>query len=163
MAELRSICAGIECNGVRTYIQSGNVVFTSSLSAEALEERLEQAIEQQLGLTIPVVVRSASSWGRYVKSNPFPDEAKEEGNRVLLGLSKLPPKSAAASELQQRATLGERVVRKGDAIWIHYANGIGRSKLTPAVLDRHVGSSVTARNWRTVMKLDEMLRETGAG
>jgi uncharacterized protein (DUF1697 family) len=163
MAELRSICEGIDCNDVRTYIQSGNVVFTSSLSAEALEERLEQAIEQQLRLTVPVVVRSASSWGRYVKGNPFPDEAKEEGNRVLLGLSKRPPKANAASELQQRATLGERVVRKGDAIWIHYANGIGRSKLSPAVLDRHVGSSVTARNWRTVMKLDEMLRETAAG
>jgi len=108
-------------------------------------------------------VRSASSWGRYVKENPFPNEAKEEGNWVLLLLSKLPPVANAVSELQQRATQGERVVKKGDVIWIHYASGIGRSKLTPAVLDRYVGSSVTARNWRTVLKLDEMVRETAAG
>lgn len=163
MAKLRSICTGIKCKDVQTYIQSGNVVFTSVLSAEALEERLEQAIEQEFRFSIPVVVRSASSWRRYVKGNPFPDEAKKEGNWVLLSLSKLPPKANAASELQQRATQGERVVKKGDAIWIHYASGIGRSKLTPAVLDRHVGSSVTARNWRTVLKVDEMIRETTAG
>jgi uncharacterized protein (DUF1697 family) len=78
--------------------------------------------------------------------------------RVLLALSKRPPGADAARELQQRATLGERVIRKGDAIWVHYAGGIGRSKLTPAILDRCVGSPVTARNWRTALKLDEMIR-----
>ena len=163
MAKLRSICTGIKCKDVQTYIQSGNVVFTSGLSAESLEVRLERAIEQEFGFSIPVVVRSASSWSRYVKGNPFPDEADKEGSWVLLSLPKLPPKASVASELQQRAKQGERVVKKGDAIWIHYANGIGRSKLTPALLDRHAGSAVTARNWRTVLKLHEMLRETTSG
>lgn len=160
MAKLRSICTGIKCKGVQTYIQSGNVVLTASLSAEALEKRLEQAIEQELRFSIPVMVRSASSWARYVTGNPFPNEAKKAGNWVLLALSKSLPRAGAASELQQRATQGERVVKKGDAIWIHYANGIGRSKLNPAALDRHVGSSVTARNWCTVLKLNEMVRES---
>ena len=160
MAELRSICTAIDCDDVQTYIQSGNVVLTASSSAKALEENLENAIADELGLTIPVLVRSASQWKRYIDGNPCLKEAKKEPNWVLLCLSKSPPDSNAVSQLQQRATLGERVVRKGDAIWIHFAGGIGRSRLTPAVLDRHVGSPVTARNWRTVVKLDEMARET---
>jgi uncharacterized protein (DUF1697 family) len=163
MAALRAICTGIHCDAVQTYIQSGNVVLSAALPAATLERRLEQAIEKEFGFPTPVIVRSASSWRRYVKSNPFPLEADKEGNWILLSLSKLPPKDGAVSELQQHATQGERVLRKGDAIWIHYASGIARSKLTPDVLDRVVGSPVTARNWRTVLKLDEMIRARAAG
>jgi uncharacterized protein (DUF1697 family) len=162
MAELRSVCTNIGCNDVQTYIQSGNVVVTAAVSAETLEARMEEAIERQFRFFVPVVVRSASSWARYVQCNPFPGEAKEEGNRVLLALSKLSPNAGAASQLRHRATQGERVVKRGDAFWIHYANGVGRSKLNPAVLDRFVGSPVTARNWRTVLRLDEMVRESFA-
>jgi uncharacterized protein (DUF1697 family) len=158
MAELRSACTSIGCTEVQTYIQSGNVVFSSVASAETLETRLEKAIENRFHFVVPVIVRSASKWGRYVKGNPFPDEAKKEGGRVVLALSKLSPKSDVASELERRATQGERVVKRGAAIWIHYAKGIGRSKLTAAVLDRCAGSPVTARNWRTALKLDEMVR-----
>jgi uncharacterized protein (DUF1697 family) len=79
---------------------------------------------------------------------------------VLLALSKLPPKADAAAELQKRAPSGERVLRVGDALWIHYAAGIGTSKLTPALLDRLAGSPVTARNWNTVLKLAEMASQS---
>lgn len=160
MAKLRSTCTSTGCDDVRTYIQSGNVVLASIVPAETLETRLEKAIEKQFGFRIPVIVRSASTWGRCVSNNPFPDEAKKEPNRVLLALPKLRPKADAAAQLQHRATQGERVLKRGDVIWIHYASGIGRSKLTPAVLDRYVGSPVTARNWRTVLTLDEMARES---
>ena len=161
MAQLRSSCAQIGCHDVKTYIQSGNVVFTSGLAVESLERRMEQAIAKDFGVTVPVVVRTAASWARYVKGNPFSLEAETQANWVLLCLSKRAPKATAASDLQQRATQGERVLKKGDAIWIHYANGIARSKLSPTVLDRYMESPVTTRNWRTVLKLDEMARETG--
>lgn len=157
MAKLRVACAGIGCDDVQTYIQSGNVVFTANAPADLLEKRMEEAIEQTFRFAVPVLVRSASSWRRCIKGNPFSDEAQQEGNWVLLAVSKLPPKSRAAAELQRHATRGERVAKSGNAIWIHYASGIARSKLTPAILDRCVGSPVTARNWRTVLKLDEMM------
>lgn len=161
MATLRSICADGGCRDVRTYIQSGNVVFTSNLAPTTIESRLEQALQRQVGFSVPVIVRPASSWNRYIRGNPFSAEAEAEGNRVLLSLSKRPPKATAATALQALGTLGERVVTQGDAIWIHYPGGIGRSKITPALLDRHVGSPVTARNWRTVLKLGEMMRGGG--
>lgn len=162
MAGLRSTCAAIGCEEVRTYIQSGNVVLASSLSAESLEKRLEAAVEADFGVAVPVIVRSAASWKRYVRGNPFPDESETEANWVLLYLSKRAAKATAASGLQQRATQGERVVKKGDAFWIHYSSGIARSKLSPTVLDRHMGSPVTGRNWRTVLKLDEIATEMAA-
>jgi uncharacterized protein (DUF1697 family) len=52
--------------------------------------------------------------------------------------------------------MGEKVALVGDALWVDYAGGVGRSKLTPALLDRLVGSPVTARNWNTVQRLGEM-------
>ena len=160
MAELRSALADRECSEVRTYIQSGNVVLRSCLDAAELSEIIEQTVEQQFGIAVPVVVRTAATWSGYLVRNPFPAESAEDGGRVLLVLSTEAPAKTAASELTEAATQGERVEQVGDALWIHYANGVGRSKLTPALLDRRIGSPATARNWRTVMQLGEMLDET---
>lgn len=67
-----------------------------------------------------------------------------------------PPRDDAVDGLRERAVNGERVRRVGDVLWIHYPGGAGRSKLSPGLLDRFVGSPVTTRNWRTVRKLAEL-------
>jgi uncharacterized protein (DUF1697 family) len=77
----------------------------------------------------------------------------------MLALSKAAPKSDAVKGLRERAANGERVIRVGDALWIHFRSGVARSKLSPALLDRLAGSPVTTRNWRTVLKLDELARQ----
>jgi uncharacterized protein (DUF1697 family) len=68
----------------------------------------------------------------------------------------LRPKDGAVEILSERAAAGERIMLVGDALWFHYPNGVARSKLTPALLDRVVGSPVTARNWNTVLKLHNL-------
>lgn len=156
MAELRTLCEGLGWSDVRTYIQSGNVVFRAGGSAAALEASLEAAIRSHFGLDIAVVVRAAADWPAYVAGNPFPEASETEPNRVMLALSKAAPKAGAADAIQARAAAGERVVGVGDALWFHYPDGAGTTKLTPALLDRLAGSPVTARNWRTVRKLAEM-------
>ena len=75
----------------------------------------------------------------------------------MLALCGAPPNEDAVDLLLHRAADGERITRVGDALWIHYAGGAGRSKLSPAILDRAAGSPVTTRNWRTVLKLAEMV------
>ena len=156
MLELRSLCLNLRWADVHTYIQSGNVIFRAAAPAATLEGELEQAIERRFGLSVPVMVRAAADWTRYFGSNPFPEASASEPNLVMLALAKAPPKGGAVQGLQERATSGERIVQAGDALWIHYAGGAGRSKLSPAVLDRLVGSPVTTRNWRTVIKLKEL-------
>lgn len=158
MAELRSLCVGLGWGDVQTYIQSGNVVFRADGAAAALEEELERAIERRFGFPVPVMVRAAADWPGYVEGNPYPEASGAEPNRVMLALSKAPPKEGAVEGLRERAADGERIARVGDALWIHYAGGSGKSKLTPALLDRLVGSPVTTRNWRTVLRLGELAR-----
>jgi len=159
MAELRALCAGLGWEDVRTYIQSGNVVFRAGAAAPALEEALERAVERRFGFPVPVIVRAAAEWPAYVEGNPFPEASGAEPNRVMLALSKAPPREEAVEGLRERAADGERIERVGDALWIHYAQGSGRSKLTPALLDRAAGSPVTTRNWRTVLQLGELARD----
>lgn len=162
MAELRSLLSTIGLDQVQTYIQSGNLVFISADAQKDIESRIEQAIKRRFHLTIPVLVRSAADWCDYAECNPFPDAVKTEPNRVMLALSKKPPISGVADALQKRTTDGETIIRTGNALWIHFPNGVGKSKLTPALLDRHAGSPVTLRNWLTVLKLRELSERIAA-
>jgi uncharacterized protein (DUF1697 family) len=156
MSELRSLCTEIGWGDVQSYIQSGNVVFSAVATPAILESKLEAAIKRRFGLSIPIIIRSAANWSAYAKSNPFPTASKTEANLVMLALSKTKPNPGAVNELRQRAANGERIAQTGDALWIHFSSGVARSKLSPGLLDRLVGSPVTARNWRTVLKLDEL-------
>lgn len=156
MSELREACEALGWLDVRTYIQSGNVIFRSSSTAARLSGELEGAIANRFGLTIAVVVRTAKQWEHYAKANPFADAADAHPNLVMLGLSKAKPKADAAAELRKRASADETILVSGDAIWIHFGSGAGKTKITPSLLDRAVGSPVTLRNWRTVLKLREL-------
>lgn len=156
MAELRSLCAEIGWNDVVSYIQSGNLVFSASSATEFLEGQLQAAIEVRFGFSVTVIVRSAEDWRGYIDSNPFPQASEKEANFVMLALSKEVPASGAAQGLRDRAADGERVSQVGNILWVHFAGGSARSKLSPAVVNRLVGSPVTSRNWRTVLKLREL-------
>jgi len=158
MAELRGLAEELGWRDVQSYIQSGNLVFGASAAAGKAEALLEEAIQRRFGLSIPIVIRSASQWTALAASNPFPEAAAKEPNRVMLLLSKQAPSRDSAEALQENARNGERITAAGGALWIHYPDGAGTSKLSPALIDRLAGSSTTARNYRTVTKLDEMLR-----
>ncbi len=160
MPDLRSICTDLGWDDVQSYIQSGNLVFKASTTPANLEGELERAIERRFGLSIPVIVRAGTDWSAYVKGNPYPEASQSEPNLVMLTLSKAPPKQDAVDGLRERALNNERIVQVGDALWIHYEGGVGKSKLSPALLDRLVGSPVTARNLRTVLKLDELVHKS---
>lgn len=158
MARLCALCDELGWRDVRHYIQSGNIVFTAAGKTAAHEAALEQAIRAEFGFDIPVIVRSGARWDDYIHANPFPEASTTEPNRVMLGLSKRPPERNAAESLRERAMHGERIETVGDALWIHFQAGQGKSKLAPALVDRLVGSCVTMRNWNTVMKLATLVR-----
>lgn len=154
MADLRALCAELGWRDVATYIQSGNIVFSADLAPRAAETALEEAIRRAFAFDAPAIVRAASRWAAYPPANPFPGEPD---NRVVMLLAKAPPLDGAVAAIQARARNGERVRAAGDAIWIHYPEGQGTSKLSPALIDRAVGSPATARNLRTIVALQEML------
>jgi uncharacterized protein (DUF1697 family) len=155
MAELRRACTSLGWTDVRTYIQSGNVRFHTSLAPAECESGLEAEIGRRFELSVPVIVRSHEQWTAYISGNPLEPESEREPSRVMLALSKLPPIEGSPEALGGRAGHGERIVQVGEALWIHFPQGAGRSKLSPAFLDRTVGSPVTMRNFRTVLALKE--------
>jgi uncharacterized protein (DUF1697 family) len=158
MAQLRELCAELGLEKVETYIQSGNLVFTASGKTDALEAKLESAIKDRFGFHSDVMVRSAAAWAAVLAANPFGEASEAEPNRVLVGLSKAELKPGAAEALGARAAAAERVEQAGGALWFHYPAGVGTSKITPSLIDRAAGSAVTARNWRTMLKLGELAR-----
>lgn len=157
MADLRLLCAGLGWKDAETYIQSGNVVFTAAGTPGTLETKLEGAISEQFGFSVSVLVRRAADWKTFASGNPFTEAIKTQSNLVMLALAKKALNADAGDSLQTKAAAGERVQQVGQAVWIHFPRGSGTSKITPAVLDRCMGSPVTTRNWRTVEALGNML------
>lgn len=159
MAALRDLSAGLGWRDVRTYIASGNLLFDADGSTEANEAALEAAIAEHFPFEVPVIVRTVEQWAAYPGSNPFHDEARDAPNRLLMLLSKQPPGKDAAQAILQRAAAGELARAAGDALWIYFPDGSGTSRLTPSAIDKAIGSPATSRNYRTIVKLKEMLEQ----
>ena len=160
MKVLVAVLESLGAQQAKTYIQSGNLVFTAGGSAATAEASLERAIAAHFGFPVDVVVRTADDWASYAAGNPFPDAAETRPNHLLLALSKQPPSPGAEVALRGQASAGERVALLGAALWVDYVGSVARSKLTPAALNKALGSPVTARNWTTVLKLAEMAHPT---
>jgi uncharacterized protein (DUF1697 family) len=156
MKPLEEVCAAIGWTGARTHLQTGNIVFNASGKSDALEKQLERAIQEKFGFPITVVVRDAGNFEGYISQVPFAAEVVADPSHVLLYISKLPPRADAAKVLTSLARADEAVVVAGGVLWIYFPDGIGSSKLTPAVIDRAVGSTATGRNWNTVLKIQEL-------
>jgi uncharacterized protein (DUF1697 family) len=156
MAELRDACRNAGFADVETYIQSGNLTLLSGSDAVALEGVLEKIVLDNFGFSSPAMARTAAQWAAYASGSPFPEVEVERPGHLHLCLSKRPPPSGAPARLLERAKLGERVALAGDALWIDFAGGAGHSDITPAWLDKVVGSIVTTRNWNTVQRLNAM-------
>jgi uncharacterized protein (DUF1697 family) len=161
MPELRALAEKAGYSEIETYVNSGNLIFNSrNDKADKVADRLEKLIEDHFGFFIDVVVRTAEQWEKYASSSPFPDAAKERPHLVLLGLSRRPFDRTVAAKLSERAGKSERIRILEDAIWVDFGGGVARSKLTPALFDKAAGSTVTMRNWRTVLKIHELLEQT---
>lgn len=143
MAVLKSMCNEAGFGRVETYIASGNVVFESKAAPLGVKATLEAHLLAYAGKPVGVVVRTASEMAAVLEANPFPEA--EPRNTYAVFLDERPPNDAldhAVGQTVERMFLGDR------EIFIHYANGMGRSKLQiPAA---RMG---TARNMNTVAKL----------
>ena len=156
MAELRDLCAGIGWDGVKTYIQSGNIVFSAKGKPAALEAELEEAIDRRFGMKVPTIIRTASQWRDMLEHNPFPQAAEEAPNWLLLMVGKTAPPAGIAAAMEATGQDGERVRSAGGILWIHYAAGVGRSKLVWPKKFEGAPFVATTRNHRTAVKLREM-------
>lgn len=158
MADLRDIVAEAGGTDVATYIQSGNVVLShSSRSTGKLADLLASAIEDASGMEVAVIVRTAPEVDSVVDANPFPDAGGTTLHVVFLAEE---PPSDALDSLDLKSFAPEEVAVVGREVYLHLPDGMGRAEL-PKALEK-LGSPLrgTARNWNTVVKVQEMLRAT---
>ncbi len=157
MADLRDLLTRLGFADVRSLLQSGNLLFDANGRTPAhLERLLEAEAEKRLALKTDFFVRTAKEWEGVVAHNPFRKEAmRDPGHLVVMFLKDAP--SVTGVKALQKAITGREVVRAaGKHLYIVYPDGIGRSRLTNALIDKQLGTRGTGRNWNTVLKLDAL-------
>jgi len=156
MQDLAALCTELGCTDVRTYIQSGNVVFTAPASwATCFAADLQQAIAAEFSLRVPVVLRSTAQLGRIAAGNPFVERGIDPTLLHVAFLADAPGRAAAAALDPQRSP-GDAFTVAGQEVFLHLPNGVARSKLTNAWFDGALATTSTIRNWRTVLALLEL-------
>ncbi len=155
MADLRDIFTAAGCSAVRTYIQSGNVVFDAEGDlAERAPGIVTEAIRRRFGYETVVVVRSREEVLQVVASNPF--DTSGDPRFLQVAFLEHAPDPEAVSRLDPRRSPPDALAVRGRNVYLHYPNGVARSKLTNEYLAAQLQTSSTMRNWRTVLKLLEM-------
>jgi len=156
MADLRAMFEAAGCTDVRTYIQSGNVVFRAE---PALAERIPALIESEIaatkGFQVPVVTRTAAELDAVVAGNPFL-VAGADPAQLHVGFLAEATSTKRIAELDPDRSPQDAFEVRGREVYLHFPNGTARSKLTVYYFDRVLGTTITIRNWRTVGKLREM-------
>jgi uncharacterized protein (DUF1697 family) len=154
MSDLRDLLGALGFTGARSLLQSGNLVFESDGRTGAeLERLLEVETGRRLDVTADYLVRSAGEWAEVVAGNPFPMEADRDPGHLLVQFLKTVPQAGDAQALQAAIEGPEHIRLLGRQLYVVYPEGIGRSKLTSAVIEKRLGTRGTARNWNTVLKL----------
>ena len=171
MADLREVVTSLGHTGVSTYIQSGNVLFSTVEDDTAkLAAALESAIEDRFGIWSSVVVLSRDELARVLAANPYPDEPNPRMVHVVF-LNGSPPRdlldriTAAESAVAAKGSR-DTVQLAGQALFLHTPDGFGTSELAQNVLKilappkkSKPGLAATARNWATATKLLSLSEE----
>ena len=164
MDALRAVYESIGLSDVRTLLQSGNVVFRSSLKdRERLVKRITQELERRLELHADVIVRTLAELADIVERGPVLSPHADPSKLLVMFLSGVPD-AAAQAALGKWHKGPEMLEMRGPEIYLYYPEGVGRSKLSGAVIENKLNTSGTARNWNTLQKLLETARALeGAG
>lgn len=159
MAELKRMFEEMGFERVKTYINSGNVLFESEDCEESLQERIEQEIHHVFGFTIAVILRTSSEWDRIIATCPFSMETLTEGQSIHLTLLRSTPTHGELDKLPDVDPQEDEYLLDGREIYLLYRQSILDSKLTKKFLKL---VPQTARNWKTIMKLAAMAKEMEA-
>jgi len=162
MPQLREALEDSGFEDVSTYVQSGNVVLSSTAAANGVGADVEWLLAKRFDLDVKVVVRTRAQLAAVVKRNPFAEVATNPKLYQVTFLEKTPP-AEVMRKLEAAASGKERIVHIGRELYAWHPDGVGRSKLAAFMSGRGLGVTATARNWTTVTRLLEMSDEPSTG
>lgn len=154
MERLRELCAKLGMKNVRTYVQSGNVVFEAQGNSSRWAQALERKLAGESRLPVSVIVRTAAEMAAIAAGNPFLKEKGIDTARLAVTFLQQPPTKEALAALGALKIGSERFHVSGKDVYLHCPDGFADAKLY--TLDKVLSQRTTTRNWNTVMKLREM-------
>jgi uncharacterized protein (DUF1697 family) len=161
MQALKSLLSGMGCDGVATYIQSGNVIFRHQLNdAKALSSEIAEAMESQFGFKPQVLLLTRQQLATCAMDNPFSEGGLEPKTLHLWFLSAR-PQNADVDGINKLKSASESFKLSLNVFYLHAPDGIGRSKLA-AKVEKLLGVPATSRNWRTVTKVLELAQQVSS-
>lgn len=171
MAELQRLFEAMGFANVKTYIQSGNVLFAvdkagdkaGDKDAQGLRERIEGQLEATFGFPVAVVLRTPAELEQLIAHCPFAEGAAAMDKRLYVAALNAEPAADGVERLRADYNGEDEWRLVGRELYLLYHNGAGESKLTTAFIERRLGVVATARNWRTTTTLAQMAREMENG
>lgn len=159
MDALRALYGSLKLRNAQTYVQSGNVVFSSNeRNLSALSRRIDEAFEKTFGFRAAVILRTAAELWEVIAKNPFAGRKDVEPNKLLVTFLAEELSPEARKQLEAIKVGLEEIKAHARELYVYFPNGVGRSKL-PAAMDRVLKRSGTARNWNSVTTLQEMAEQ----
>lgn len=160
MDQLRESFEALGFEQVKTYIQSGNVVFKAGkLSQAGLSKRIEGKILSDFGFSVSVVSRTGDEMSKTIENNPFLKERGIDQEKLHVTFLSEAPAPAALMKLQALTAAPDQSRCVGKEIYLYLPNGVSESSLMKNPLDRVLSVVTTTRNWRTVNQLSQMCQD----
>ncbi|ULC60123.1 DUF1697 domain-containing protein [Flaviramulus sp. BrNp1-15] len=157
MAELRKLLTKIGLSNVQTYIQSGNIIFHSSVkNKEELEQKIHHAIQDHFGFDVSVLVRTGLDLQRIFDDCPFNNEKKENSYFMLLHTN---PNDGLIQIASEKMYEGEEYQIINDCLYLYCEKGYGKSKFNMNYFEKKLQTSATTRNYKTMLKLLSLLAD----
>jgi uncharacterized protein (DUF1697 family) len=154
MEALRTLCEDLGFEKPQTLVQSGNVVFETRMrNLTKLAPAMENAIQQRFGFHSAVILRVSEDLRQVLAKNPFAGETDIDGSKLLVTFFADEPGSEVRDKILSLPVESERVHLIGRELYVHFPEGMGRSKLGAKLSGLPIG---TSRNWNTVCKLLSM-------
>ena len=156
MEWLRKACEDIGLRDVRTYVQSGNIVFASSISAPKLARMFKATVDAQTRLPVTVVIRSAAELARIIAGNPFLKQKGVDVAKLHVTFLDKAPIKPALDRLDALAGSRDQYRLAGSEIYLHCPLNYGETKLSNTAIEKVLAVGATTRNWKTVTTLHAM-------
>jgi uncharacterized protein (DUF1697 family) len=156
---LRQACEGFGLQNVRTYVQSGNIVFSSHASAVKLAQTLKATIDAQTRLPVTVVLRSAADMEKVVAANPFLKQKGVDATKLHVTFLDKVPVKPALDRLDALAGTRDQYRLNGSELYLNCPINYGETKLSNGAIEKALGVGATTRNLNTVTTLHAMATE----
>lgn len=161
MDALRGIYESLGFEKVQSYVQSGNILFsTEDRDLAHVAACIRKAIRESAGFAPDVILRSRRDLEKVVARNPFADRTDVPPNKLLVTFFDREPDKKAVADVNAMKISPEEFRVIGRELYVYFPGGVGRSKFPAAAISKTLNATGTARNWNTILRLLDMARKS---